>query len=520
MNKLYNAFHRDQQVYVFAILTSILLSLLLGYRNSVINPDGICYVMGAKLLDSGSIKDVMQFCPQSKWPFYSTLIYALGQLSHLSYGVSAHLLNAGLSLISVLMFVKIIEKLGANQRVLWLAALVILFDHQFNLLRDNIIRDHGFWAFYLVSIYLLLKYVNEPKISLALGWNVSLVIATLFRIEGAIFLLAMPFMCWFCCKQTLSTRLKMFLMLNIPLLLMGIALAAWQFTHPDLSTEQWGRVGEVVYQLHDGLNVLVSRFQSIRAAMLQYILPHESRPDATAIVLLVWLGWYLYNVTLTLSLCYAALIIYSWFSRSISFPANTSPVILGYLAINVIMTLGFLAETLFISKRYLVGLTLVLMMWVPFAVNDLIEKWPSMRHRVFLILMTIIFFVSALSGVVDFGRSKFYIRTAGNWMSSNIPVEAKLYANDFQLMYYSDHFGMHIFEILPQYLQTANVTEGKWKQYDYLALRLRKDGNEKISPLLKELVDITPMKIFSDKRGNRVAVYKLHQDKKITGDKK
>ena len=139
--------YRDNQVYVFAMFTRILLSLLIGYRNCVINPDGICYVLGAQMLGSASIKEVMQLCPQSQWPFYSTLIYALGQITHLSYGVSAHLLNGLLSLMSVMTFVKIVESLGANQRVMWLAALVILFDHQFNILRDNIIRDHGFWAF-------------------------------------------------------------------------------------------------------------------------------------------------------------------------------------------------------------------------------------------------------------------------------------------------------------------------------------------------------------------------------------
>ncbi len=92
-------FNREQKIYLFAIFTSVLLSLLLGYRNSVINPDGICYVLGAEFLNNGSLKEVMQLCPQSKWPFYSTLIYALGRLSHLSYGMSAHLLNAFLSLI-------------------------------------------------------------------------------------------------------------------------------------------------------------------------------------------------------------------------------------------------------------------------------------------------------------------------------------------------------------------------------------------------------------------------------------
>lgn len=97
-------------------------------------------------------------------------------------------------------------------------------------------------------------------------------------------------------------------------------------------------------------------------------------------------------------------------------------------------------------------------------------------------------------------------------MATEIPADAKLYVNDFQLMYYTNHFGLRIFEILPDYLKDTAITNGKWKNYDYLALRLRKKGETE--PVLKELMDITPMKIFSDRHGNRVVVYKLTQNKK------
>jgi hypothetical protein len=207
------------------------------------------------------------------------------------------------------------------------------------------------------------------------------------------------------------------------------------------------------------------------------------------------------------------LVVYAFKCRAIVFPAKSALVIWGYIAVNLIMTLVFLAESLFISKRYLIALTLILMIWVPFAINDLIKKWPSMRHRIFLGLVAILFFVSALSSVVEFGRSKYFVRAAGTWIATEVPANASLYVNDFQLMYYTQHFGMKIFEVLPVYLQENNMTGGKWKQYDYIALRLRKKENGQFADLLKEFSGMTPMKIFSDKHGNRVAVYKLHEMK-------
>ena len=75
---------------------------------------------------------------------------------------------------------------------MWFALGVILLSHQFNSVRQYIVRDHGFWAFYLVSLYFLLKYVEDVSWKNALAWSASLLMATLFRIEGAIFLLTLP----------------------------------------------------------------------------------------------------------------------------------------------------------------------------------------------------------------------------------------------------------------------------------------------------------------------------------------
>lgn len=521
MSKLAISFGNEKQIYVVALLTSIALSYLIGYRNAVINPDGICYLLSAQTVGSASFKDVMHLCPQSQWPFYSTLIYALVQISHLSYAAAAYLLNGLLTLISVVTFIKIIKELGGTSRVLWLAALVILFAHQFNNLRDNIIRDHGFWAFYLISFYLLLKYFREPKWTTALAWNASLAIATLFRIEGIIFLLAMPLISWFCMSYSFKERAKSFFILNLPLILIGMVLAAWQLSHPQETMQKLGRVSEVIHQLQNGFFILADRFHTSRVALIEHVLPAESTPDASIVLFMTLITWYLYNVMITLSWGYVALIIYAWISRAVVFTSKSAVVVYGYVIVNFIMTLGFLAEHLFISKRYLIAMALTMMVWVPFALNDLIKKWScSLRLRILLSLVSLVVFMSALSGIFEFGQSKFYIRTAGNWVANNVPANATLYANDFQLMYYTQHFHTQIFEILPTYLKINTIAQGQWKNYDYLALRLRNKEVGEMAAVLQELNGIVPIQVFSNKRGNRVAIYKIEKNKILLEEKK
>src|SRR3990167_10792551 len=202
MNQVVFFYQRERFLYCFAIIISILLSLSMNMSRPLVNPDAICYLSSAESMGEYGIKAAMQLCGQAKWPFYSMLIYGFVTMSHLSYVIAAYILDGFFSLFSVVMFILIVKKLGGSRRVLWLAAMVILLSHQFNSVREYIIRDHGFWAFYLISMFLLIRYYKQSTWQIALSWNISLMIATLFRIEGAFFLFAIPFFTLFFLPNT------------------------------------------------------------------------------------------------------------------------------------------------------------------------------------------------------------------------------------------------------------------------------------------------------------------------------
>jgi len=505
MSKIAVWFEHERVLYFFAFTASILLSFWLGYRETVINPDGICYLLSAQMVGVATLTDVMHLCPQSQWPFYSILIHVFVQISHLSYMAAAYLLDGFFSLVSIVTFILIVKELGGSRRVLWLAAFVILLNHQLNSVREYIIRDHGFWAFYLVSIFFMLRYFRKPKWVVAIIWNASLLLATLFRIEGAIFLFVMPFLSWFYFRYPKRTRAKFFFALNLPTIFVCVIIAIWFLVHPQQTVAKLGRISEIINQLQHGLSMLSYRYQTSKMALAQYVLTPDSMGDAGEVLFLVWISWYVLNVMGTLSAIYAILVIYAWWHKIASF---SSRVIYGYLGVNVIVTLGFLAERLFLSKRYLIALTLVLMLWVPFALDDLIKKWQNKRHAIALAMAVFFIFISSLGGMIDFGYSKSYIHDAGDWIAKNIPANAALYANDFQLMFYSQHFGNRIFEKLPRYVQINTIAHDQWKQYDYLALRVGKREVGDMDAVLQE-INLIPIQVFSNKRGDRVAIYKV-----------
>src|SRR3990167_7645795 len=91
------------RVYLTAASLSIILSCWAALRESVVNPDAICYLQSAAAMSSG-LKAAMHLCPQAMWPFYSMLIYGVVSITHLSWVTAAYFLNGFFSCISVLMF--------------------------------------------------------------------------------------------------------------------------------------------------------------------------------------------------------------------------------------------------------------------------------------------------------------------------------------------------------------------------------------------------------------------------------
>jgi len=487
--------------YLIAALLSVLCSIWINSREVVINPDAICYLQSAAAFKDG-IHFAMNLCGQAKWPFYSLLIAGFVHLTHFSYEISAYLLNGFFSLITVLVFMKIISVLTEKTHLekhktvlVSLAAAVILLAHQFNAVKTYIIRDHGFWAFYLLSLLFLIQYFRRHKNSDAIAWNLSIMIATLFRIEGAIFLLVIPWIAWFDYQQPLSARFRSFLTLNsISILAAAVGASVLLFYHPPIT----GRLYELQFQLLHGLIVLQQNFQLKTIGLTQAVLGESGARDAVPVLFITLLVWYCISVITNLSWIYSFLVCYAWIKKCLITDRMSQLAIWSYVIINVVITAIFLGQSLFLSKRYLIALSLVLMIWVPFALMSLVQLWKKRKWPLLLVLFFIL--LSAIGGLFNFGYSKKYIHDAGQWLSQNVPAQAILYSNDLQLMYYSQHFGDQIYT---QYEAYSN-DKPRNKKYDYLALRTDQKELHSATHLNNEIL----VRVFQNKRGDQIQIYR------------
>jgi hypothetical protein len=207
-------------------------------------------------------------------------------------------------------------------------------------------------------------------------------------------------------------------------------------------------------------------------------------------------------VASNLSYIYSILVVYAWARKKLI----SSPVLWTYVLTNVLITSIFLIENMFLSKRYLIALVLTLMIWVPFALEDLLKQWKERRWPFALAIFLVL--ASGIGGIFHFGPSKFYIRQAGEWLATNMPEKASLYSNDYQVMYYSHQFGNQIFQLSPQYMNLQTIANQRWKQYDFVAIRFNKNDIEKNAAFINEM-KLTPVQVFSNKRGDQVSIYQI-----------
>ena len=208
-------------VYWSVAIFSGLLSLYRTSTRDLINGDGILYIDVARaFLDKGigAAIDVYH------WPFYGILIGLVHKLTGLSFENSASFLNTLLLMLACAVFVRIYEEISGKEARIWVAALLILVLPVLNDYRDFVIRGHGFWAFMLIALYCFIQYSRSPDLKSALKWQLSLLIAILFRVEGIAFLVLAPFCFLFMAEERRRIIVHLFRLNGLFILLATAAL--------------------------------------------------------------------------------------------------------------------------------------------------------------------------------------------------------------------------------------------------------------------------------------------------------
>jgi hypothetical protein len=418
-------------------------------------------------------------------------------------------LNAALLVIIITSFIALVEELGGSRFVQFIGALIILSHPQLHHYQHYIVRGFGYWAFSLLALLNFIRFYKHLKWRHALGWGIFISIAILFRPEGLVICCFGPLVLLFR-KGTgiwnkFGNTLKAY---SFNIIAISIIIV-WWLNIPNRDIAQLGRLSEFWNQLQNGLILLSANINEKAAIISQTVLPDYSKKWDLTMVISGLSGIYLYKLVETLWPVHTLLFGHAFWKRLMPVEGGLKRIIIYFTILNLTIPAIFLGQQFFISYRFLMPASLLLLLWTPFSLHYIMQKWLDkktvFKNNFVFPILALAFLIMFVYAFIPPNQSKAYIVSAGTWLKYNMPQQSKLYTNNSQLSYYTGKkfIKWDVFD---------NLTIPQWSSDDFVALKTHKKYYEKIKNTLSSL-ELKPGKIFTNKEGNMIAVFEFIEDK-------
>jgi hypothetical protein len=498
-----------RRIFQLAFVFSLLISVYTIWQDDTINDNGYIYLQAAQFfLDSG----ISAAYAISSMPFFSIVTAVISAATGLSLEHAVYVLNSFLFAIMAVAFGKIVVELTTDRRVLLIALTLLLAHPKINdNYRASILRDPGYWAFYLLAVLYYLRFWKDARWQDASGWGVTIILATLFRYEGIVFILCAPLFLFLKSNNSGTTKIQQFFRLNsIPLTLLTLALIVGITTDKYYlyNSTQWTNlttwISEVIPNLY---NLFLDRADRLSSAIFNEY-PY-SRGYSLAGVIITLLVIFITETSSSLTHIYTPFALHSA-ARHI-FPRRTGiSAIVVFIAINTAIILIYLSRHLFVTGRYVIPLILLLLLFAAFSLSRTYEIWNSKKHfsrgwRWAGRFALTIFVLASLDGFISTSPSKVYVREAGYWLQENKPSDSKVYTNVSSVLYYSGN----IRDDLRQYAVTIDnidqLLDGSIKD-GFVAFNIRRK-DKKLNQWLSDWKGAPPIKEFKNSNGDKMVIF-------------
>jgi hypothetical protein len=414
---------------IFTALASLLLSLQAVYFDDIINRDGIMYLQMTEAYLSGGMAAAKLIYD---WPVFSILIAWLHQLSSLSIETCGFTINSFLFILLTDALILISGLLVTSQRQLAIAAILILCFIPINEYRDFILRDPGYWAFSSLALYQFMVFVKNPNYKAATLWQIFIVVAILFRIEGTVVLFTLPFFLFFINPITPAIR-QYFqsLYLAISTAVLALVLLGSQ---TDLS-EAFGKLDSISSYINlDKYLHLLDKYSTI---IEQQILNQYSDDYASLILISGLLIMLAYKLLKAFSISYI-IIYFTTSSKALSaHQPKLQKLLLYFFLINIFILGFFLFRYYFVSSRYTVLALISLLLMVIYPLCHGIEQlWLGKKKRLLSVVGLCLFY--NVADTTTRSSSKTYIKQTALWAAHNLPKDSLVMTDDEFMLYYFD----------------------------------------------------------------------------------
>lgn len=493
-----------------AVFLSMLFTVWVIYNDEVINSDGILYVEAARLfIEQGWSAGFSHY----HWPFYTLLIAGLSKLLFIEPESAAYCLNTLLLGLLAFAFVRCARELGGDKRVTLAAAILLLTHVSLNEFRDLIVRDFGYLAFSFTAVYLLLRHKAEGRYRYALGAGAAMLVATLFRVEGVVFLIFAP-LALFWQSTPLRERLRSCLMVWMP----AIVVAGIIAVIGGIMFEGAGVADKLSDSIRFLNDALVSVTQGIgdKARILEStVLNLQSRNMGTESVVAIIIMIMLSDTLSATGVLTPALLIWGLSKERVRHSIRDWSIPVWLIILNLIILAGFVVGQFFLVSRYALYFALLVSLLAAFPLAALLHVNASiadarrlkMARRVRTVLIIMLVYMLG-DGLTSFGGDKAYIREAAQWLDTNAD-KARILSNEEHMYYYTGRFVPwgQIREVFNATRQ-SKIPEVDKSKYDYLVFKV----GRKQKGFAEDIMQWTgkqPLHITKNKRNDRILIFEM-----------
>ena len=414
---------------------SILIAAQVQYiQHGWINPDSVLYLEAAKLFTQGAWQAGFDVFP---WPFYALCIAFISKISLFNVHLSAQILNVLFFSIATYSFIQIIQLAGGKQRQMIAGALIWLSaQYMIGGVLEMLMRDEGFWAFYLSSLVFFIRYYQQHQFKDALLWQVSIIVATLFRIEAILYLVFLPFILLFQTGFNAKQKWKNLLLANaINISLALVIICVFAFNNA-LSTKLLGRLNEVfTTNLWQQFTQHLNEKSSI---MSNQVLGEYLNEFAVPGLLMTFLYVICVRIISSTGLIIVGLSAFAIKGREHLFNQQAFQV-LSVTAMIALLNMALIITKVFVlSGRYVLALSFILMVFAAFYFAELLFNDNQNKKAKWLVLALIVFMLGGtVKNILPKQQGYNYQQEAVAWLSTHNKSNEPVFYEDSRMRYFA-----------------------------------------------------------------------------------
>jgi Dolichyl-phosphate-mannose-protein mannosyltransferase len=503
--KRYHQLTEKQLAYTISAFGMFLAAWVMFIQHGWINDDSVLYFEMARLISAGQFQDAIKLF---NWPLYPSLIALIHKLTTFGIHTSAQILNAGLFSLCCYGFVRLIQTCGGGEKVVGYATL-LLFSSIYIVgdVLPMLLRDQGFWAFSMLSYLFLIRFYHKQKLQDAIFWQISIIIATLFRVEGISLLVGLPFVLLFNQQHDFRSRAKQYIIANAFFLLTASALLIAISALNIMQVTDLGRLNEAISFIKgsyiETANRLASKSESLGHNILGSFLDDYSLlAFCTGLLSIVIVkaisttGWLVSLIILVGNKC-----------TTLAMLPEAKKVLIWAMCIHFLNMLLIITSAYVLSGRYIIGFSLVVIIFAGFYLAKLFENTPESGliqkyQKAFRIALLLIVSISFIKIILPKSADYNYEQDAVAWVkhknTANFPVfytspRARFYANQpYQGRGYD----------FWQYTQSA-IENKIYQKYNYLVINIDKEHLKDEAELNKAFAGYTKATEFFGAKGKK-----------------